>query len=817
MRQDFRYALRMLAKNPGFTLAAVLVLALGLCANTAIFSMLNAILIRPLPGIVEPERLVLLGRTWNRQGFDSFSYPNYRDYRDRNSVFGGVLAYSHAAFSVSVGGETERVPGAFVSSNYFDVLGVRPALGRTFLPEEESEPGRSPVVVISHRLWRRWDADPGAIGTKVMLNGSPFTVAGVAPAGFVGTDVREAALDVWVPIGMQATSMQARNLVGRRGWHWLGMIARLKYGVNRTQAEASVRTVARQLEQAYPAENEGEGISVAPYHALGGAGAKRDTSRMLGVLAAVTGLVLLVACANVANLLLSRASVRRREVAIRFALGAGRGRLIRQLLAEGLALSLVAGLASVFLVAWTGDLPARFFPTSEGLPPALDLGLDVQVAGYAVGLALLSTLAFALAPALQASKPELLPALKTGETATTPRRSRLRDGLAVTQVALSVLLLAGAGLLVRTLHSLRSIDPRMRTENVLLVSLDPALNGYTEAAAKSFYEQLLQRLETLPGVESATVARTVPFSNSGVSFGPVFGGVASREDGLRSDCNLVGPDYLRTSGIGLLRGRDFRAGDRPGAPRVVIVNETLAQRLWPGEDPLGRTLRVGDPQSEPWVVVGVAQDSRYRNATERTRPFLYLPALQFSSPVFSGSLPDFTLHVRTVGSPPAMLDLVRRAVRELDSHLPLYNVRTMKAQLDNSFWPWRMAATLVGLFSVVAMAMATVGLYAVVAFHVSQRTREIGLRMALGATVAEILRSTLRQGMQLAAVGLTIGVLLAVAATRVLRSFLYGVTPADPVTFATVSLILLATALIACYVPARRATRVDPMAALRYE
>lgn len=820
--QDLRYGLRLLARQPGFTAAAVLLLALGLGASTTVFSLLNAILIRPLPGIAEPERLTMLGRTQDGQGFDTSSYPNYRDYRDQNTVFSGICAFDHTAFSLSSGGVTERVPGAVVSGNYFEVLGVRPAAGRFFLGEEDRVPGRDPVAVISYRLWQgRFGADPAIVGRKLLLNARPFTVTGVASPGFLGARTQH-PVDVWVPIMAQIHANSGPASRERRDGNWLDLIARLKPGGERGQAAANLATIARRLEAAYPEQNKGKGMVVAPYHALGHPAAVHDTGVMLAILTAVTGLVLLVACANVANLLLARASTRSREIAIRLALGAGRGRLVRQMLVEGLLLALAGGLASLVVATWGAEPIFALFPPSEGVPIPLDLSPDARVAAYAAVLAALSALVFAFAPAWQASQPELAPSLKAGEAAIVGRRSRFSQGLVIFQVALCTVLLVGAGLLQRTLGNLRSIDPQMKTENMLLLSLAPGLNGYQPAAARQLYEQLLERIGGLPGVVSVTTARIVPFSQRGMSFGWVYGDVVEQGEGLQADCNLVGPRYLGAMGIPLIAGRDFQGSDRDGAPRVTIINQALARRLWPNQNPLGRTLRFGKPDSEPWQIVGVAQDSRYRSATERVRPFYYLPADQFLMPGSTALILDRTLHIRTAGNPVALVAPVRQVVRDVDPRLPLYDIKTLGGHLDASFWPQRMAATLVGVFSLLATVMATVGLYAVMAYHVARRTREIGLRMALGATAPAILGATLRRGLALAAGGLAAGLLVALGAARLLGSLLYGtllygVTPADPLTFAGVAVLLLATALAACYLPARRATRVDPMTALRYE
>ncbi len=814
--KDLRLAARISGRSPGFTVAAAFVLALGLGANTAIFNLLHAVLIRPLPGIVEPGRLVLIGRTPGGQGFDTISYPDYLDYRERNQVFEGVAAYREDLFGLNASGETARVSGAVVSANYFTVLGIAPSLGRAFRAQEENLHGGGAVAVISHNLWRRlYGSSPTVLGTAIAVNGRSLTVIGVTPPGFSGADIRKPPLDIWIPIGSPVPVRRESAVSAVREWSCLTTIGRLRRGVQLKQAQANLGAIARWIGHEYPSAYRDDGISVVPYHGLGGGDARRDTGRMLVVVLVATTVVLLVACANVAGLLLARASTRGREVAIRQALGAGRARLIRQFLAEGLLLSLVACGASLALCVWTADLLPRFFPAIEGVPPALDLRLGLSTVAYSIGMALVSSVVFSLAPALGGARLDVSSVLKSGETSAVFRSSCFRDALVVAQVALSVALLAAAGLLVRTLNSLRSIDPLMKTDTVLLASLDPGLGGYDQAKAQRFYSYLLDRASTLPGVESASVALLAPFNNSGI-FMPVVGGVVGEAKGLASGYNLVGPDYLRTAGIEVARGREFSVQDHASAPRVAVVNQTLARRLWPGQDPLGKVVRL-DGQADGWTVVGVARDSRYSSAFETARPFFYLPLFQYSSRLFSHRAPDVTLHLRIAASSADVVGPLRRLVRELDPNLPLYNVRTVRTQFDNSFWPWRMAATLVGVFSLMAAAMATVGLNAVIAYRVSRRKFEIGMRMALGAAPREILKSTVLDGMRLAAGGLAAGILLAIAGTRVLGGFLYGVKPADPVTYVGVAVLLLGTTLIASYLPARRAARVDPTRLLRYE
>ncbi len=802
---DVRYSLRLLAKTPGFTAAAVLLLGLGLGINVTVFTALNAVLIRPMPGISDPDTLLFIGRIERGQDFDNSSYPDFRSYRDGNNTLSGLAAFDDRPFTLSSENNTERLRGQLVSANYFAVAGVKPAAGRFPLPSED-KPGSEAVAIISHNLWmRRWAGDRSVIGKQVVVNGKPSTITGVAAPGFRGVSL-PGGVDIWAPIEHYASA----GMLEARDGSMLMMIGRLRPGVRLGQAQANVAAIARQLQSDYPKDNGNKLHQVAGYHPLAHPGVKSEALTFLGILTAVTFIGLIVICANVANLMLARASTRSREVAVRQALGASRFRLMRQILVEGLLVSLAGAGTGVLISQYGVEMLMSYLPSAEISMDAMDLSAGGAVLGYAAAMALICTIAFALAPAWQISKSKVWATMRAGELSSAPDRSRLRSALTVAQVALCAVLLAGAGLVFRSLQQLQSIDPRFQADNLLLVSFDAELNGHDQRAAQQMQAQILERAAAIPGVKDATLARQIPFTHSGLGLGPMHGGVVDQQHSMGSDCNVVGPHYFRTMGIGLLAGRDILPSDTPTSQRVVVINETLARRFWPNQDPIGQYLYIDDGDGRGWQVVGLTGDSRYRDATEPARTFFYVPLTQ-------RSMNDVTLHVRSGVDPASLMPLVRKEVAAVDPYLPLYNVRTMRGIIQESFWPQRLATSIIGLSSLMTMLLAGIGLYAVKSLQVQQRRREIGIRMAIGAAAGLIQAGILREGMKLAAIGLVIGIALATAGTQVLSSLLYGVTPADPLTFLAVIVLLLAVMLLASYIPARQATRVDPMVALRYE
>jgi len=813
---DLRFAIRQLLKNPGFTVVAVLTLALGIGANTAIFSVVDQLLVRPLPA-PEPQRLALLGQV-HREGrppdFD-FNYPIFRDYQRENTVFSHLTATAATAVGLGTGGATERQSALLVSGNYFTMLGVNAALGRTFAPTEGVELDDAPVVVLSHGLWqRRFGADPQVIGRSITVNGRSFTVIGVAPREFTGTN-RGTVPDLYVPITMygqlNADRPGGEHPLTTRYFTWHSIMGRLKDGVTPAEAKAAMGLLAQQAHAA-GLPNTSTNLVILP-GAQGFTGDLRDARLPLNLLFGTAALVLLIACANLANLQLARATGRTRDFAIRLALGAGRGRLICELLTESVLLALGGGVLGMLVAVWLVDALGRFRP--PGAEVQLATGLEPRVLLFAFGASVLTGILFGLAPALRAGRPQLVPELKGGGGTTETRVGRwnLRSVLVVLQIALSLLVLVSAGLCVRSLRKLQQVDPGFEPSKVVLMSFDLGLNSYTPARAKEFYDRLLERVRTLPGVESAGLALVTPLSGWApqTSVERVEGHQAGPRDHPFGEFNLVTDDYFRTLNLPLLRGRDFDAGDAATGASTVIVNEAFVNRYWPGQDVLGkRIFQHGPNGGTPTEVVGVVRSTSSRTLTDAPRPALYFPVAQKPETAL-------TLAVRTGLDPAATIAVLGELVKSLDANVPVFKVRTLAEQKDGSLALQRMAATLLGSFGVLALLLAALGIYGVLAYAVSRRTREIGVRMALGAQVADVLGLVLRQGLGLIAVGLLLGLAGAFGATRLLRGFLFEVQPLDPLTFATVVVLLAVVALFACWLPARRAARVDPMVALRNE
>jgi predicted permease len=807
--QDSRYGVRMLMKNPGFTSIAVITLALGIGANTAIFTLLDKILIRPLP-VERPNQLVTFVR--DSSGAPAiFSYPLYADLRDRNEVLSGLVAYFQQPFSLSDGNATERVIGQIVSGNYFTALGVRPALGRFFLPEEDRTPGSHPVIVISHGLWRRrLGADPAVIGKTISLNGSRYTVIGVAPSEFTGT-TRGTMNDVYVPIMMQVQAQPGRNSkLEDRGSGWLRLIGRLNPEVSREQAQSALSTLADEAKKAFPGSNDPTNVTLTNGN-LGHTDRINDLSLPLKLLMGVVGFVLLIACANVANLLLSRVSARRKEIAVRLAIGAGRLRIAQQLLTESVILAALGGGGGLLVASWLTGLLLGFQQQTNYVPRAFDAGIDTRALWFTLGLSLLTGIVFGLAPAIQASKSDFVAALKEDALSRGwGTRLSLRNLLIVTQVALSLVLLIGAGLLVKSLRALQTIDPGFETAKVATASFDLSLNGYNEARGQQFHTQLTQRVAALPGVEAVSFARIVSFSAGVWTRSATLEGYQPQPgERLSFDFNAIGPNYFQTLGAPIARGREFTLQDAAGAPRVVIINDEMARRYWPGQNAVGKRLKYGNVDQFA-EIVGVARDGKSKSLTEAPRPAIYTPLLQ-------NYAPELTLHARTTADAPTLLAAVRREVQALDPQLPLYNLGTLAQQKDGLLYTERLAATLLTLFGLLALTLAAVGIYGVLSYAVTERTREIGVRLAFGAHPRDLLTLVVGQGLRLALIGLIIGVGAALALTRLISKLLYGVSPTDPLTFVVIPLLLTGVALLACWIPARRATRVDPLVALRYE
>ena len=807
--KDLRYAFRSLVKRPGFTIVAILTLALGIGINTTVFSLANSVFLRQLP-VASPQNLV-----WIFSNRDNpSSYSEYLEYQQQTELFEGVMAYEWVGLNLGSNGQSERVEGTLVSGNYFDVLGVKAELGRTFLPDEDKTPGASPVAVISHNLWqRRFNSDVNVVGKSMVLNAVQFTIVGVAPHDFVGAE-EAFPRQVWIPLMMQA-SVRPGPAGNNRNLRDLDVMARLKHGVNLRQAQAGMNVVASRLAQNYSESNRN--FQIALYTGGNGRPAFRAMLKpVTQILLVVVGLVLLITCANVANLLLARAARRRKEVAIRLTLGATRTRLIRQLLTESILLAVVGGLAGLILNVWLVNLLTALKPAVP-LPVNVEFHTDWRVLSFTLLLSVLAGIIFGLVPALQASKHDLVPALKDHSQQLGDRRRMfsLRNALVIGQVALSIVVLIGAGLFLRSLNHARAINPGFDAEHILTLSFNTAAQKYDATKAEQFYQQLSNRVQALPGVQSVSVAQSAPLS---YFYSPAFGSPvfveghesAQGENPPFVGNNTIGPNFFRTLGIPLLSGREFTDRDREGAPRVAIVNETLVRDLFPNTNPIGQRLRVLSRQPSSWEIVGVVKDSKYKSLGEDSTPYIFLPYLQNPQPAM-------TLHVQTSGNPQNVAAAVRREVQALDPNLPAFNVMSLADNIDISLFPARFGAVLVGVFGGLALLIASIGIYGVMSYGVSERTHEMGIRMALGARGSDVLRLVISQGMWLALIGVAIGAGLALAVTRVVKSYLYDVSVTDPLTFIGIALLLIGVALLACYVPARRATKVDPLEALRYE
>jgi putative ABC transport system permease protein len=811
--QDVRYGLRMLWKTPGFTIVAVVSLALGVGLNTAIFSIVNVMLIRPVPMVKDHGRVV-----WLRA---PISYPDYLDYRDKTRSFEGMAAATGTSeFSLQGTGGPEVIKGEFVTENYFDVLKVGALKGRTFAKDEGQTP--APVVVLSEHLWRtHFDSDSGIIGRQISLNGLSFTVIGVASKDFIGT---EAGLnrELWVPLRMQpvlnppetvraADPASSRFL--SRDSHWLAVFARLAPGVSRQQAGTDLNNVARNVAEAYQGRASAETLRSVQLLTMSGGLDPRDQGEALplaGIVMAVVALVLLIACANIAGLLLARAAVRRRETAIRQALGATRPRLVRQWLTESVLLGIGGGALGLVLALWANQLLISYLQTTP--LASLDLGLDWRVLAFTLLVSVVTGIVFGLAPAVQAARVDIVTSLKSEDAQRAgSRRSRLRTAFVTAQVTMSVVLLVCAGLFIRSLQSANTIDPGFRVDRALTVPINLGLLRYKESDGENFYRNLLARVQAQPGVESASLVR---FAQLGLAYAQfqvfVEGRDLKDDEGFSTGFNVVGPNYFKTMETPLLRGRDFSDADRKGAPEVVVINQTLATALWPNEDALGKRVSVSGPKGPFLEVVGVARDGKYRSLGETPHPYIYQPLLQSYDP-------KVILVVRSTGEPQSVVTPVREQIRVLDANLPIADVKTLREQVDLSLFPSRVAAWTLGGFGVLALLLAAIGIYGVVSYSVAQRTREIGLRRALGAKESDVLKLVLGEGFFVISIGLALGLLVAFAATRLIAGFLYGVPPTDPLTFVGVPVLLGLIALGACYIPARRATKVDPLVALRYE
>ncbi len=814
--QDVRYGFRLMFKQPAFTLVAVITLALGIGANSVIFSAVSAFVLRPLSGAGDPDRLVMpFEVNKNGERDENFSYLDYVEYRDQNQTFDGLATQTMIRAVLGTNEQNDVIWGEIVSGNFFEVLQVRPLIGRTFLPDEDQTPNTHAVVVISHRLWQqRFDARPDIINQTVTLNGRPFTVIGVAPPDFLGTRWG-LAMAFWVPMMMQEQIVPGGNRINQRGSSWLNVIGRLKVGVTRAQAAEDMTAIAGRLEEAYPNErSKGTQVIILPEIEGRFSDAANVVSFGSAMAMAAVGFVLLIVCANVANLLLSKALARQREIGIRLALGASRWRLIRQLLTESVMLAIFGGVLGLAMAAWTTDIFSAVVPV---LPYSLALNFtpDATVIAFTFGVALVTGIIFGLAPAWQSSKTDVVPVLK-GEPITIGQLSRrftLRNLLVVSQIALSLVVLVCGGLFVKSLQNAKAIDPGFKPDHTMAMTVTPGLLGYEAERGQQFYRQFADRVAHLPGVQSASFVELMPLGDSSNSTGPIVPdgqAVPPPGEGMSAMVNTVAPRYFETLQIPLVSGRDFSEFDRSDTQRVAIINETMAARLWPNENPLGKRFRVARADGAYREVVGIAKDGKYRNLNERPRPMMYLALAQSYETAM-------TLLVRTTSEDRNLVAGIRQELNALDAKMPLYGIKTMDEHLTYALWGARMGAWLAMLFGSLALLLAAMGIYAVIAFSVSQRTKEIGIRMALGAGRRDVLKLILYQGFKLIGVGVGAGLLIAVGVTRVLSGLLFGVGTFDPIVFGSITILLIGIGLLASYLPARRAVKVDPMVALRYE
>ena len=808
--QDLRYGVRMLVKSPGFTFVAVVALALGIGANTAIFSVVNAVLLRPLP-FVNAEQLVKVygGRARGGTGYTPVSYPDFADYKKQAQSFDRVASYSLAGTTLMSGGdEPERLDGAVVSAELFPMLDAKPALGRVFSAEED-QPGAAPVIVLSYGLWqRRFNSDPKISGQEIIIGGRTATVLGVMPADFK-FPVQAERVDYWSPL---SSDPGIAPLLTARGMRFLPVIASLKPNITLRQAEAEMNTLASQLAAQYPETNTGGSVHLESLHEdLVG-----DIRPALLVLLGAVGFVLLIACANVANLSLARAAARSKEIAIRTALGASRMRVVRQLLTESLLLSLCGGALGLMLALWGVDLLIALSPPD--VPRLAEIGIDARVLVFTLGVSILTGIVFGIAPALQISKHDLNESLKEGGRGSTEglRRNRVRSLLVVSEVALSLMLLVGAGLLIKSFLRLLETNPGYDTEHVLAADIALSRTRYPEPTQQAaFFQQAIQRVASLPGVEAVGVTNLLPLGGADARISFNIDGRPSfpRGETPAARYQIASPDYFRVMNIPLHKGRSFTEQDAKDSPPVVIVSEAFARRFFADEDPIGKRVLIDTVEKNPppSEIIGVVGDVRHGRLDAKTEMGFYVPYLQ--SPAR-----NMELVTRSKSIEPSLLtSSVRGVIKEIDKNQLIWEMRMMSGLVARSVAPQRFNMLLLGIFAFVALVLAACGIYGVIAYSVAQRTHEIGIRMALGAQPADVLRLIVGQGMMLALIGVGLGLLGAFALTRVIASQLYGVSATDPLTFAIVAIMLAIVALAACYIPARRATKVDPMIALRYE
>ncbi len=812
MIHDFRYALRMLKKSPGFTFVVVLTLALGIGANSTIFSWISATLLNPIPGVSHTANLVTVMRGEpSDHPTPPFSYPDLRDLRDRSRSFSGLLGYHDDFMSLTGAGKPERIYGALTSTNYFDVLGLRMMVGRGFVPEEEQQRAGATVAVISYSVWQsHFGLDPTVVGKTIQINGHAYTIIGVTPREFRGckTGLRT---DIWIPLSMDR-EVWGSNRPDDRGNFWLNVLGKLRPGITDRQAEAELNVIMEEIAERFPEAHRDSPNQItldplwrSPF------GVNGYLYKVLPMLIGLAAVLLLLACANVANLLLVRSVARRREIAIRLSMGATRGQLVRQLLVESLMLGLSGGIVAILMTIGTAHSLAAFFPPSN-LPLIHDAHLDQRVLLATTAVSIVTALIFGILPAIRSSSMPLQAVLKEEATNVSVafHKNRLSSGLVIAQISLSLLLLVCAGLFTRSLQKAQQSDPGFVAEKVLLASYETSPAGYTRTTSVAFNRSVLAKIAALPGVEAVTLADFSPLSFSiHTEYLQLQGYVPQPHESMEISRAIVGPNYFHTMKTSLISGRDFTEQDTPKSQRVAIVNQALADRYWPGEDVIGKQASDGD---DWFTIVGVARNAKYRLLTYAFEPVIYLPMYQAYR-----STQDTTIHVRVSGDPKAMAIAVEQAVHEMNPEMPLFNVNPLTVTMKFGTIFEQVAATFAGSFGLLAMLLAAVGIYGVVAYTTRQRTREIGIRMALGAEKVQIYKLVLGQGLRLTLAGLVVGTGLSLAVARLLKSKLYAVGSTDALTFVSVAVLLSVVTLIACHIPARRATNIEPTIALRCE
>ena len=850
--QDLRYGMHVLLKHPGFTMVAMLTLALGVGANTALFSVVDAVLLKKLP-VSDPDRLVLFGASWNRNfspgGYNgsnrrdpvtgintatSFPFQSFSRLRQEQGVMSDVFAFGSVDLNLNSGGQAEVVNGQVVSGNYYSALGLPALIGRTINDADDSA-GASPVAVISHRYWTsRFGAETSVIGKQVNLNNIAFTIVGVTPPGFEGTMQVGSSQDVSLPLAWEPQISAERTMMKGAGVWWLRLMGRLKPGVTLEQARAALEAPFQQsvlehrMARQSSAANPIKPLEPRDYPRLlvdsgsqGEMNMRRTYQKPLHLLFGVVALVLLIACANVANLLLVRASSRQKEIAVRLAVGASRWRLMRQLLTESILLAILGGGLGILFAVWIKDSLLMVSDWSGREMTALNPRLDLRVLGFTMALCCFTGIVFGIVPALRATRLDLTPSLKdTGRGSSAYARSFLSKSLVVVQVSLSVLLLIGAGLLIRTLRNLQKVETGFNSQNLLLFTVDPSLIGYKEDRLANLYQEMFARLEAVPGVQSVTFSRHALLSFGGTNSSVFLPGAKTLPDGNPVDSggsyiHHVRENFLQAMEIPLLVGRSFNEQDDARAPKVAVVNQTFARVFFPNENPIGKRFSFEPPKPGEIEIVGLARDAKYTSQREDTPPTAYIPWRQSL-----GSMRSSTFEVRTLGDPANFVGAIRQAANEVESNLPLNDVKTQIQQTNETLAMERLFAKLLSLFGVLAQQLAAIGLYGVMAYAVSQRTHEIGIRMALGANQRNVLKMILKQGMTLTLIGVALGLGGAYVLTKYLESLtsmLFGVRPRDPLTFGVIAALLMVVALVACFIPARRATKVDPLVALRYE